>query len=118
MTWKDGRRYIGGYDNDVKTGYGELYNHDGSLSYKGDWLADLPNGQGVGIINGREVAGHWVNGFINTPLAPAVPLVPVVMAPAVPVASVVVAPQVLTSVVTPIRPAVPIAAPRVYYPTA
>lgn len=70
MMWKGGRRYVGGYDNDVKTGYGELYNHDGTLSYKGEWLGDLPNGAGTGFVNGQQVTGHWVNGFINSPIAP------------------------------------------------
>lgn len=42
--WKIGRRYIGEYKNDLKEGYGEIYNTDGTLSYKGEWKNDLPNG--------------------------------------------------------------------------
>lgn len=46
----------------MKAGYGELYNPDGSLSYKGEWKSDFPNGKGTTIANGVETTGLWQEG--------------------------------------------------------
>jgi len=37
FTWKDGRKYIGSYIDDVKSGYGEFFWGDGRI-YKGNFL--------------------------------------------------------------------------------
>jgi len=68
MIWKEGRQYIGGYSRDVKSGYGELYNSDGSLSYAGWWLADYPNGQGTAYPNRMVLHGVWANGLLQIQL--------------------------------------------------
>ena len=48
--------------DDMKSGYGELYNVDGTLSYKGEWKEDYPNGTGTTVSNGIITTGEWVNG--------------------------------------------------------
>lgn len=60
--WHDNRVYTGEYQNDMKNGYGELYNPDGTLSYRGEWKNDYPNGKGTTIANGVETTGMWQEG--------------------------------------------------------
>ena len=36
LIWKDGRKYIGNYENDKKHGQGEFHWSDGRI-YKGEW---------------------------------------------------------------------------------
>lgn len=60
--WYDGRVYEGEYQNDMKHGYGELYNSDGSPSYKGYWRNDYPNGTGTTFSGGVQTRGEWVDG--------------------------------------------------------
>jgi hypothetical protein len=43
-TWQNGWSYRGNFENDTRHGYGELYQSDNLLNYRGFW----DNGQQVG----------------------------------------------------------------------
>ena len=73
MTYRDGRRYDGGFKNNMRNGFGIMTYQDrgkyeeGS-SYEGEWLDDERNGQGVMIYSndGRRLKGEFKdNVFIN-----------------------------------------------------
>ena len=54
--------YEGEFDSDAKSGSGTLYSEDGTLSYKGEWLNDSPNGIGTTMVNGVLQTGRWTDG--------------------------------------------------------
>lgn len=65
FVWQDGRKYIGEYKDDVKTGYGEFFWPDGR-SYKGNWVNGKQHGEGyycsVNDGAGTGKKGLWENG--------------------------------------------------------
>lgn len=44
--WASGNKYSGGYKDDERDGYGEMYWVDGSV-YKGEWRKGIQHGQGT-----------------------------------------------------------------------
>lgn len=40
--WPSGERYEGEWDNDKRNGYGTLYDINGNVRFKGDWINDKP----------------------------------------------------------------------------
>ena len=65
FTWKDGRKYIGDYINDIKNGNGEFVWPDGR-SWKGKFLDGRQHGKGVLVKKTEEGVferkGIWENG--------------------------------------------------------
>ena len=45
MTWKDKRKYIGGFKNDMRHGWGTMEWPDGKM-YEGEWSEGKQNGVG------------------------------------------------------------------------
>jgi hypothetical protein len=65
-TWKDGRRYEGGYSLNKKHGKGTYTYSDGS-KYSGEWVEGLQHGVGCIIDAGStsERKGVWANGKLK-----------------------------------------------------
>jgi len=58
----DGRRYVGEFNNGIRTGRGLMIFPDGT-KYLGDWKNDKPHGQGTLSAVGKfEYAGEFANG--------------------------------------------------------
>ena len=51
--WENGWTYKGNFQNDFRNGYGELFNREGAMAYKGYWE------------NGEQVDGEPIN-MMNT----------------------------------------------------
>ena len=63
-TWPNGRKYIGEYVDNKKSGYGEYFWPDGRC-YRGEWLNGLQHGKGVFVTSsGQEKYGEWVEAKI------------------------------------------------------
>ncbi len=59
MTYKDGKKYVGSFKNDLPDGYGTLLSPDGSV-YEGGFKAGRRNGTGrLTYPDGREVEGEF-----------------------------------------------------------
>ena len=61
MTWKDGRRYNGCFENDMRHGWGTMEWPDGK-KYEGEWAEGQQNGVGQFVKNGKTRWGRWENG--------------------------------------------------------
>jgi len=62
MTWKDGRKYEGDYQNDKRHGQG-IYTWPDGRKYRGPWLNGKQHGEGEYILpNGKTRRGLWNNG--------------------------------------------------------
>ncbi len=65
FNWPDGRKYIGHYQNDLRTGYGEMQHPSGNV-FKGEWRRDVEHGSGsLHLKNGQIVSGVWRNGMLS-----------------------------------------------------
>lgn len=59
--WKDGRKYVGSYQNDKKNGFGKYYWNDGRI-FEGEWRNGKRNGKGrILYPNGSVKTGIWEN---------------------------------------------------------
>ena len=65
FTGRDGRKYIGEYENNKKCGYGVFQWPDGSC-YKGYWRDDKQHGRGI-LVNqdGVGIVTKWNMGKIE-----------------------------------------------------
>ena len=62
MEWPDGRVYIGGFENDLRSGYGEFIFADGGC-YRGEFLDNRQHGHGtLFTLDGMAVPGVWAAG--------------------------------------------------------
>lgn len=65
LIWKDGRKYIGNYENDKKHGQGEFHWSDGRI-YKGEWAHGKQHGIGVQIFpNGEQKVFYQNTHFVR-----------------------------------------------------
>jgi len=62
----DGYHYDGQFDADGKAGGHGIADFPGGFRYVGEWLHDLPNGQGALVTaDGQRLSGVWVNGCLQ-----------------------------------------------------
>ena len=65
MTWRDGQKYEGTWDEGMKSGHGLLTQRSGE-SYKGSFFSDQIEGEGVyQFVDGTVYTGTWKDGKQN-----------------------------------------------------
>lgn len=63
MRYSNGRKYIGEFKNNQRSGTGKLYDADGKIIYEGEWLNDKKNGKGKDYFKSGDVyEGEFKNG--------------------------------------------------------
>ena len=62
MTWADGQRYEGAFENDARHGQG-VYDYPDGSRYEGGWKAGERHGEGIEIAaDGKRTEGVWEDG--------------------------------------------------------
>lgn len=61
LTWLDGRKYVGEYCEDLKSGFGVFTFKDGRI-YEGEWLNGKQHGRGIFRKKNIAREGIWENG--------------------------------------------------------
>ena len=62
MKLSDGRKFVGSYENNLRHGFGIMFNTDGS-KYSGEWEKDQEHGYGTHTDQfGEETHGEHQNG--------------------------------------------------------
>ena len=49
--------------NGHRSGYGVVFNEEGSIAYRGELRKGMPNGTGSVFNNGKEMKTTWVDGI-------------------------------------------------------
>lgn len=66
--WTDGRKYVGGFINDIKNGFGKFY-WPGGKRYEGEWKNGKQNGKGVLYTRKGSKSGIWKDGKLEKKIA-------------------------------------------------
>jgi hypothetical protein len=69
MTYPDGKRYEGDFQDDERNGKGKfIWNK--KKWYEGEWKNSKQNGEGILYFDGRKVKGTWKNGQVGKIIHP------------------------------------------------
>jgi hypothetical protein len=59
----NGVKYRGDYLRGVKEGFGEIFNSDDSVCYKGEMKEGLPHGKGAAYVKDKASEAEWEYGI-------------------------------------------------------